>query len=479
MFEFCLYTTNDGSVGLFSPSDDDIYHSFYGAVTEAFEKFIMPACIPEFIFNNDGIRVLDICYGIGYNTKTFLNFILNLKSKNFLKNYLEYKNKLSVYDEKIYTDNLIADKYNEPLYSDKISKNNIQSNCNEQIYTNNIFGKFSTDFLHDTIRKKLNLKNFSIKISSVEIEKDLVLISPFIKDKLSKSKNEKIENEKIKKILNFNQNPENASMTDFNEDIINLYSNLIYESIMLKPAVSTFLLDNILHINDKISDYKDIIHILNDIRYSGYFSPDIRRYFIDYINQTLNNTPKTNLNAFLHNIYYNHISNSHKMALNTLKSLNIDFRINIDDARQVLQSDDNVYDFVFLDAFTPAKVPCLWTYDFLKLIYNHLSDNGLLITYSSAAPVRNALINIGYFVGENFNPLKNKSLGTIASKNKSLIKYPLSEFNLGLLNSKAGINYRDENLNALNDEILTRRNLDVKNSNLMSTSKYKKLHKLP
>ena len=167
------------------------------------------------------------------------------------------------------------------------------------------------------------------------------------------------------------------------------------------------------------------------------------------------------------------------MALNTLKSLDIDFNVKIDDARLTLQSDNNIYDFVFLDAFTPAKVPSLWTYDFLKLVFEHLSDNGLLITYSSAAPVRKALIDIGFYVGENFNIIKNKSEGTIASKNNLLIKYPLSEFDLGLINSTAGINYRDENLNALNEDIIKRRNSDVKNSDLISTSKYKKLYKKP
>ena len=43
MYELYPYFTNDGSVGLFSPEADDIYHSTYGALTEAYEKFIFPA----------------------------------------------------------------------------------------------------------------------------------------------------------------------------------------------------------------------------------------------------------------------------------------------------------------------------------------------------------------------------------------------------------------------------------------------------
>ena len=82
MYELYPYFTNDGSVGLFSPEADDIYHSTYGALTEAYEKFIFPAEIEKYFETHSEIKVLDICYGIGYNTKSFLNFLLE---KNILK----------------------------------------------------------------------------------------------------------------------------------------------------------------------------------------------------------------------------------------------------------------------------------------------------------------------------------------------------------------------------------------------------------
>ena len=87
MYELHPYFTNDGSVGLFSPEADDIYHSTYGALSEAYEKFVLPANLENFFANNSEIKVLDICYGIGYNSKSFLNFlidkkILNIKIKN-------------------------------------------------------------------------------------------------------------------------------------------------------------------------------------------------------------------------------------------------------------------------------------------------------------------------------------------------------------------------------------------------------------
>ena len=79
MQEFYPYFTNDGSPGLYSPKVDDIYHSTHGALTEAYEKFILPANLIEYFEKNNNVKVLDICYGIGYNTKSFLNFYFEIK----------------------------------------------------------------------------------------------------------------------------------------------------------------------------------------------------------------------------------------------------------------------------------------------------------------------------------------------------------------------------------------------------------------
>ena len=51
MYELCPYFTNDGSVGLFSKEDDDIYHSTYGALSESWEKFIIPGRLKEYLLN--------------------------------------------------------------------------------------------------------------------------------------------------------------------------------------------------------------------------------------------------------------------------------------------------------------------------------------------------------------------------------------------------------------------------------------------
>ena len=72
-----IIKTKDGSIGLYDKSLDEIFHSIYGAKTEAFEKFIQPAKI----IDNKPLKILDICYGIGYNTKCALE---NFKNISFI-----------------------------------------------------------------------------------------------------------------------------------------------------------------------------------------------------------------------------------------------------------------------------------------------------------------------------------------------------------------------------------------------------------
>lgn len=63
-----IFYTQDGSIGLYDKALDEIFHSKYGAKKEAFEKFVEP-CL---FISNKPLKILDICYGIGYNTKCAL-----------------------------------------------------------------------------------------------------------------------------------------------------------------------------------------------------------------------------------------------------------------------------------------------------------------------------------------------------------------------------------------------------------------------
>ena len=79
MNNFNFVKTEDGSTGLYSNEVKDIFHSKTGAMKEAFDKFIKPSFFDEIIKKQKSTNILDICYGIGYNTKTALDEILKLE----------------------------------------------------------------------------------------------------------------------------------------------------------------------------------------------------------------------------------------------------------------------------------------------------------------------------------------------------------------------------------------------------------------
>ena len=412
MYELYPYFTNDGSVGLFSPSADDIYHSTYGAFTEAYEKFILPSNINNFLKKNSEIKILDICYGIGYNSKSFIN------------NFLDF-----LYNETIHT--------NKIEYNDKVDTNN---------------------------------KKYKIYIHALDNDKNLAYLSPFF---ISNKKNFKNNN------LTFNQ-----------EKIRRMLSNKVIQKYKLKEEVNILLLKRIL---DQIDE--ETIQLLNNKKYKQFFAPNTINLFKFLRTKECKYTHILSLNTFLHNIYYKYISKGYKNALKALKFMDFDFNLEIDDARYSLQKDSVLYNYVFLDAFTPTKCPCLWTIDFLKLLYEHLEDDGMILTYSNSAQVRNAFINAGFIVGKIYSESSKKFTGTIAVKNNSnleklicehennkLVKISeLSEYDLGLIKTKAGIFYRDENLSLDNEAIIKVHEIEVQNSNLMSSSKfikeYKKINK--
>lgn len=395
MYELYPYFTNDGSVGLFSPDADDIYHSTYGALTEAYEKFILPSNLNSFLKNNNEIKILDICFGIGYNSKSFLNYILDC-----------------LYNETIYTDKI--------KYSDKIDTNN---------------------------------KKFKIYIHAIDTDKNLACLSPFF---ISNKKNIKNNN------LSFRQ-----------EKIQRMLSQTVKAKYELKPEVNILLLEKII---DQIDN--EVISILSDKKYAQYFDKNVRVLFEVLTTKRYKYNPIRIIKAFLHNIYYKYISGCNKMALKALKLMEFNFKLNIDDARQAIKNDNEIYNYIFLDAFTPVKCPCLWTVDFFKLLYSHLDENGMILTYSNSALVRNAFLNAGFHVGKIFSQSADKFTGTVAVKNKSLIKYELSEYDLGLMKTKAGIFYRDENLTLDNEAIIALHEKEVKNSDLISSSKFIKMNKL-
>ncbi|MBI5390654.1 hypothetical protein HZB02_04140 [Candidatus Woesearchaeota archaeon] len=64
-----IVITKDGSITFFNSQFQETYHSTTGAIEEAQKKFIDPAR-SQF---HDGMVVLDICFGFGYNTAACLD----------------------------------------------------------------------------------------------------------------------------------------------------------------------------------------------------------------------------------------------------------------------------------------------------------------------------------------------------------------------------------------------------------------------
>ncbi len=331
--------TEDSSITLFNLDYDDVYHSKVGAYTEAIYKYVAPSGLIEFIKNNNEVRILDVCFGLGYNAKTAVNEII--------KNSPETK----------------------------------------------------------------------IHITALEIDPVILSLSTILGTEC------------------------------FNEDINYCFFSEINKHVDIQQIIDDYL-QNTAHIRPEIQ------------------SKTSHRYIL---------VKEDELRQKLHNIYYRSISTRNSIDKKAGNSnINIEFHVN--DARFSAQKLDQEYDFIFLDPFTPSKTPNLWTVDFFKLLFNLLSPDGNITTYSNAAPVRTGLIEAGFYIGTT-TPIGKKTTGTIAFKNHGPVKNKLSEKEEGILNTKAGVPYRDEGLNSTNKEILDRRQAEKQNSDKISSSKFLKTHK--
>ncbi|BDZ71511.1 MnmC family methyltransferase [Methanobacterium petrolearium] len=126
---------------------------------------------------------------------------------------------------------------------------------------------------------------------------------------------------------------------------------------------------------------------------------------------------------------------------------NVNIRVHCQDARKVLMniSKNKKYDAVFLDPFSPQKSPELYSQELIFKIKDLLTDDGVILTYTSSAPVRYALLYTGLEVGEG--PSMGRSGGTIASPNIEKITKPLNNDDERMIAlSDAGIPFKDPQL---------------------------------
>lgn len=73
--EYLPHHTKDGSFTFFSEQFQEAFHSHYGARQEAIAKFVEPSEITYKAKQKDRLRLLDICYGLGYNSAAALEAV--------------------------------------------------------------------------------------------------------------------------------------------------------------------------------------------------------------------------------------------------------------------------------------------------------------------------------------------------------------------------------------------------------------------
>ena len=76
----------------------------------------------------------------------------------------------------------------------------------------------------------------------------------------------------------------------------------------------------------------------------------------------------------------------------------ISARIIIGDARETLAAWDGRADAWFLDGFSPAKNPELWSQDLMAEVARHTAPGGSFATYTAAGHVRRSLAEAGFHV---------------------------------------------------------------------------------
>lgn len=225
----------------------------------------------------------------------------------------------------------------------------------------------------------------------------------------------------------------------------------------------------------EVSKYKDTIRVLDICSGIGYNVAALLNYMKDEEVEIVIDMIESSVETLATSLFIPDVTNSYtyikkavesylleneylkyNMVLTNVPS-NIHININVCDARDFIKNNaEGEYDAVFLDPYSPSKSPELYSIDFFKHLYSHLTSDALILTYTAASPVRSALIHAGFHVGEG--PRFHRSGGTVASKNAQLIETPLSFSDEKVIAlSDVGIPFIDPDLDADFDTIVNRR----------------------
>lgn len=159
----------------------------------------------------------------------------------------------------------------------------------------------------------------------------------------------------------------------------------------------------------------------------------------------------------------------HQVEINSLQA-----QLLIGDARQTIQQlcqQGFSADAIFLDPFSPARCPQLWTVEFIDQVARCLQPVGRIATYSCAAAVRTALLEAGLKIGST-QPVGRRSPGTVASFAPTDLPQ-LSQQEQEHLVTRAAVPYRDPRLEDATELILHRRRIEQQACTLEATSQWK------
>jgi tRNA U34 5-methylaminomethyl-2-thiouridine-forming methyltransferase MnmC len=157
----------------------------------------------------------------------------------------------------------------------------------------------------------------------------------------------------------------------------------------------------------------------------------------------------------------------------TVVTENLSLQLLIGDARQTISQVPTKWaDAIFLDPFSPPHCPQLWTVEFIQLLVNCLKPDGYLVTYSSSAAVRAAMLLAGLQIGA-IAPIGRKSPSTIAAFAPTPLP-PISDTEAAFFKTRAAIPYRDRTLQSTASEIIALRQDEQNNSNLPPSSSLRK-----
>lgn len=85
--QFAPQLTADGSYTFFSDTFGEAFHSREGAKQEAQEKFVIPCQLPQKARVKPTLKLLDVCYGLGYNTAAALETIWTINPNCYIEWY--------------------------------------------------------------------------------------------------------------------------------------------------------------------------------------------------------------------------------------------------------------------------------------------------------------------------------------------------------------------------------------------------------